>query len=261
MQFNTTKLVYFRTIQPKHSLKVFALKYLFNLHDNNHERNILMIYLFSSQTATEPPRPLDPCNLCAPTAQCFNGECRCPPDYIGNPYESCRPECVLNTDCPRDKACLGSKCSNPCVGTCAQNAICTVVNHIPSCSCPEGFTGDPFSLCRVYAPPPAEPTDPCQPSPCGPNSQCRNAENRAICSCLPEMINSPPNCRPQCVVNSECSLTEACVNNKCVNPCQSGTCGNQARCEVINNSPICSCREGTTGRSIISYILRYVLNW
>jgi hypothetical protein len=23
------------------------------------------------------------------------------------------------------------------------------VNHIPICSCPEGFTGDPFVLCRA----------------------------------------------------------------------------------------------------------------
>jgi hypothetical protein len=24
-----------------------------------------------------------------------------------------------------------------------------VLNHIPSCTCPEGFAGDPFILCRA----------------------------------------------------------------------------------------------------------------
>jgi hypothetical protein len=90
------------------------------------------------------------------------------------------------------------------------------------------------------------PGDPCIPSPCGPNSQCREVNGQSVCSCLPNYIGSPPGCRPECVVSSECPQNRACVNLKCVDPCP-GTCGVNARCEVINHSPICSCNQGFTG--------------
>jgi hypothetical protein len=90
------------------------------------------------------------------------------------------------------------------------------------------------------------PADPCIPSPCGPNSQCRAVNGQAVCSCLPKYIGSPPGCRPECVVSSECPQNRACMDLKCVDPCP-GTCGVNARCEVINHSPICSCNQGFTG--------------
>lgn len=91
-----------------------------------------------------------------------------------------------------------------------------------------------------------EPINPCQPSPCGPNSQCKEVNSQAVCSCLPNYIGSPPSCRPECVITSECALDKACVNQKCVDPCP-GSCGLQATCQAINHSPICSCRPGQTG--------------
>ena len=88
--------------------------------------------------------------------------------------------------------------------------------------------------------------NPCQPSPCGPNSQCREINGQAVCSCLPKYVGTPPGCRPECVSSSECSLDRACVNQKCTDPCP-GTCGTNARCNVNNHSPICSCLSGYTG--------------
>lgn len=88
--------------------------------------------------------------------------------------------------------------------------------------------------------------DPCQPSPCGPNSQCRTTNTQAVCSCSPGFFGSPPGCRPECVVNSECSSNKACTTQKCVDPCTS-TCGRNAQCRVINHSPICSCLAHYTG--------------
>jgi hypothetical protein len=102
-----------------------------------------------------------------------------------------------------------------------------------------------FFSCR-YAAVQAEPGDPCNPSPCGPNSQCRQVNGQGVCSCLPNYIGSPPGCRPECVVSSECPQNRACLNQKCVDPCP-GPCGLNTRCEVINHSPICSCRQGFTG--------------
>jgi len=101
--------------------------------------------------STALPPAVDLCNPspCGPNSQCHDGVCTCLPEYQGDPYAGCRPECVLSTDCPRNRACIRNKCADPCPGTCGQGALCDVLNHIPSCSCPEGFTGDPFILCRA----------------------------------------------------------------------------------------------------------------
>jgi hypothetical protein len=101
-------------------------------------------------TAVEPVKdnPCDP-TPCGPNAQCLNGICTCQAEFQGDPYTACRPECVLSTDCPRNRACLRNKCMDPCSGTCGQNAQCDVVNHISICTCPQGFTGNPFISCRL----------------------------------------------------------------------------------------------------------------
>lgn len=92
--------------------------------------------------------------------------------------------------------------------------------------------------------------NPCNPSPCGPNSLCREINGQPVCSCVPGFIGSPPMCRPECVTSSECPLNEACVNQKCIDPCP-GTCGINARCEVVNHNPICSCANRFTGDPFI----------
>lgn len=100
--------------------------------------------------------PLDVSTPCSPSPCGSNaicreqngaGSCSCLTDYIGNPYEGCRPECVLNSDCASNLACISNKCKDPCPGTCGQNAICQVVNHLPSCTCISGYSGDPFRFC------------------------------------------------------------------------------------------------------------------
>lgn len=68
-------------------------------------------------------------------------------EYQGDPYSGCRPECILNTDCTVNKACINNKCKDPCQGTCGINAICNVYNHIPMCTCPQGMNGNAFIQC------------------------------------------------------------------------------------------------------------------
>ena len=101
------------------------------------------------------------------------------------------------------------------------------------------------SLCSS-AVTPAEPADPCRPNPCGANSQCNVAGGRAVCSCLPGFIVRPPNCRPECVVHQDCRADQACIGQKCRDPCV-GVCGVGADCLVRNHNPICSCPQGYTG--------------
>lgn len=104
------------------------------------------------------PEIINPCNPspCGVNAQCKErngaGSCVCLPEYIGNPYEGCRPECSVNSDCPSNKACISNKCKDPCPGTCGQNANCQVINHLPSCTCIPGYTGDPFRRCNLQLP-------------------------------------------------------------------------------------------------------------
>lgn len=200
-------------------------------------------------TVQEPVTPCVP-SPCGSNAECREqngaGACTCLQDYIGNPYEGCRPECVINSDCTSDRACIRSKCQNPCPGTCGQNAICHVINHLPACTCQASFTGDPFRYCAPESQRDPEPVQPCNPSPCGPNSQCRESNGQAVCTCSPTFVGLPPFCRPECTVSSECPTNMACINNKCADPCPN-SCGIGAKCNVINHSPICSCNIGFTG--------------
>lgn len=126
-----------------------------DLHLHHHVRSK---YLYRSTLLSlnyfkylvQEPTHEDPCNPspCGSNTLCNNGICSCIREYHGDPYTGCRPECVLNSDCPQNKACLRSKCVDPCPGTCSQNAICEVLNHIPMCSCPRGMEGNAFVQCR-----------------------------------------------------------------------------------------------------------------
>lgn len=104
-----------------------------------------------------------------------------------------------------------------------------------------------FYLHCLGPPPQAiEPTNPCIPSPCGPNSECRAVGDQPACSCRPNFIGSPPNCRPECVVNTDCPSNRACISEKCRDPCP-GSCGFNADCRVQNHIPICTCISGYSG--------------
>lgn len=180
----------------------------------------------------------------------------------------------MNSDCPKNRACSNNKCIDPCPGLCGNNALCQVANHNPTCYCINNYVGDPFVQCN---PPPSKakrkkkhsqtfpadtnvtndssiflkvrdvPTpDPCIPSPCGPFSQCRPVNGHAVCSCVANYIGAPPNCKPECIVSSECTLDRSCINMKCKDPCP-GTCGLNARCRVVNHNAICSCNPGFVG--------------
>lgn len=93
---------------------------------------------------------------------------------------------------------------------------------------------------------PERPADPCIPSPCGPNAECQTRQGSASCTCLQGFIGSPPSCRPECTIDSECPSSQACINNKCRDPCP-GSCGTNALCQVISHIPSCSCLAGHTG--------------
>lgn len=123
-----------------------------NIHiDNLIIANNLLLNLIAEPP--EHPSNLNPCSPspCGSNAYCRERNnvavCECLPDYRGDPYLGCQPECLLNSDCPKSQACVKTKCQDPCVGTCGINAICTVSNHIPICSCRSPTIGDAFTHC------------------------------------------------------------------------------------------------------------------
>lgn len=113
--------------------------------------NILILKILADPIRVENLNPCVP-SPCGANAVCREqygaGSCQCLPEYHGNPYEGCRPECVVNSDCASNKACVRNVCVDPCPGVCAQYAECRVINHLASCTCQIGYTGDPYSFCR-----------------------------------------------------------------------------------------------------------------
>jgi len=190
-------------------------------------------------------RASDPCagNPCGSNTNCRNSGdrpvCSCLPGHIGDPYRGCRRgECEANTECPSFQVCENYHCVNPCLKSCGANAQCDVHNHIASCKCPVGYTGDPTNHCRIY-----DENELCHPSPCGLNTNCRVESGRAICTCQPGFEGNPlslTGCRHECDSDAGCASHQACVNYKCKNPCE-GLCGTQATCDIINHQPICKC--------------------
>lgn len=165
---------------------------------------------------------------------------------IGTP-PNCRPQCVVDSECDLSQACQNQRCVDVCLGACGVNSDCRAVNHRPTCVCLDRYYGDPLVRCNpVIEREPTPPVNPCQPSPCGDHAECRVIGDYHACSCLPDMKGTPPNCRPECLVNQECPQDKACSRNKCIDPCP-GSCGINAQCTTRYHSPVCSCIEGYTG--------------
>lgn len=178
---------------------------------------------------------VDPCpGTCGFNARCqainHNPICSCNPGYIGDPFVRCNLE--------QSKTIAFHTCKSVSV---TYSYFCF------------SFLGLVFSLFTYFLLEmhiePAVPkpnVNPCVPSPCGPNSQCRIVGDTPVCSCLPNYIGRSPNCRPECTINSECPANLACINERCGDPCP-GACGLYASCTVTNHRPICTCPIGFTG--------------
>jgi len=190
---------------------------------------LLAVSAFGAPSDNVDPGPqpaLSPCDSkpCGANAQCeeSNGtvSCTCLPDHFGNAYKGCKPECDVNSYCPSHQACINSKCQDPCIGSCGLNAVCSVVNHTPVCSCPDGLAGNPFELCAPAAIAHSGPLPALSP--------CEAVDN------------------PECRIASDCPSHQACLTCKCQDPCP-GTCGTNTECAVIKHTPVCTCHAGFTG--------------
>lgn len=126
---------------------VYVWDFFFDFETNNK-------FLFFSSPATSDVEPTrNPCypSPCGLNSQCAvsvdnTPSCSCLSTFIGSP-PNCRPECHVNSECPTNRACIKQKCTDPCVGLCGFNALCQVTLHQARCTCPESYTGDPFTVC------------------------------------------------------------------------------------------------------------------
>jgi hypothetical protein len=97
----------------------------------------------------------------------------------------------------------------------------------------------------MYLPPTSKA---CERNPCGINAICRERDHAAACICKPGYFGDPyVSCQLECLMNSHCALTQACVRNKCVNPCNDMCTDGNSECSVINHRVSCSCKQGYTG--------------
>lgn len=198
----------------------------------------------------------DPCkpSPCGPFSRCRNqnqaASCECLPDYIGSP-PSCQPECLFNSQCSSDMACIDQKCGDPCLkAQCGERAKCRVLNHSPLCSCPPPLIGDPFYRCQNPPPKPkpdlSHPRSPCDPFPGGDNADCEDRNGVCVCQCRKGYLGQVPFCRPECSIDQDCAFHQACRSLKCKDVCE-GSCGINARCEPVNHRSQCLCNDGYTG--------------
>lgn len=89
---------------------------------------------------------------------------------------------------------------------------------------------------------------PCAVSACGPSALCKPLDDgRETCTCpVGYEGNAYVECRPECTINSDCTLNLACINQRCIDPCP-GTCGFNTQCHVLSHHPSCVCLPGYTG--------------
>lgn len=224
-----------------------------------------------------PCRELSPC---AKSAQCTVLDslpvrtmiCSCPELWVPDVNGECRKiippvktGCSADIDCPDTETCINGQCRNPC--NCGPNAQCVVKGHRATCSCVEGYEGNPNIACRTVGCRSDSECDtdkacinsncisPCLINdPCGSNAECFVRNSKAECKCLSGYRGNPrEGCRiVECLSNNDCPTDKRCINEQCVNPClYDNECSPRAECLAQNHMAVCKCPHGLIGNPYI----------
>lgn len=145
--------------------------------------------------------------------------CHCSSGFIGNP-PNCKPECILNSECPYNRSCIDKRCKDPCANDiCGEDATCHVKNHTPICECPVNYSGDPFVVCSII-------------------DNDNDTDVDATTTISPD-VN-------ECQMSTDCPYDKSCVDYKCSDPCING-CGVYSECTPTFHVAYCDCKVGYTG--------------
>lgn len=211
--------------------------------------------------------------------------CKCPEDTITDSTGHCvaipndNPVCRVDNDCGDTDKCIRGTCMLAClVEHCGTNALCTSTEHRASCKCATGYFGNPLIECspEPKSPPPGpiaecysndECSDdrlcrnercvnPCaEDNPCARGAFCHAHNHHHVCICLQGFTGDPlVSCvqkdepTVECRSNSDCALSESCINEHCISPCN---CGADAECRVHNHYAVCNCKPGFSGNPLI----------
>lgn len=223
---------------------------------------------------------VNPClveNPCASNAECYpknhKAKCRCPSGLQGDGYTQCLViGCRANSNCPPDRACINSYCTDPCLDNlCAPQAECISLHNKAMCRCPPGTFGDPQIRCDPLPKADCHQDSDCPKEhaclngtceklctyldPCDDSALCKALDTiplrTMVCECPDGMIIQEdgscatlPPIKPICAAHEECPSEKACINGFCKDPCQ---CGVNAKCEIVDHHAVCTCLPGFEG--------------
>lgn len=224
---------------------------------------------------------INPCD-CGPNAECHiknhKPVCSCIPGYEGNPNLECvAAGCKSDSDCSGQHMCRNHACVPACApdGTsCGTSANCYGIQHRAVCECPPGLVGNPqvacsLVTCKSDSDCPSDRScinkkcvNPCaQSKECVEPAICVPLNHKADCACPPGYLGSvATGCelpKAGCRSDSECPSQQACINDRCINPCaESQPCGTNAICTTFDTVPvktmICECPPGYEGNAVIA---------
>lgn len=230
---------------------------------------------------------------CGPRAVCQDGNCICPSGYTGNPNDEkgCLQfgHCSNDLECKFQEICFQiGKGIRQCVDACSKlqcgpNAFCTSQNHVSSCLCLDGYSGNPTNLISGCQPDRSGDhpgcnhdsecseghfcifengihwcINPCSRVTCGANQICIGDSSGHACHCQDgyEMNPVTSSCEkpsvPDCILDKDCQSSEACRPDalgvlKCIPVCRSFTCAPNSQCVAKNHQGNCECLLGFTG--------------
>lgn len=139
-------------------------------------------------------------------------------------------ECAFNEKCVQGNCLLTCRLDNDCfLGHICLHNLCTF-----GCRADEDCNANEACLGNKCA-------NPCEVTPCGPNSKCTVINQRASCSCPPDFIPNPSakvaclrSPGPSCQANRDCLQGTACMSGICTPVCSSNAnCLSNERCDSL----------------------------
>lgn len=219
---------------------------------------------------TNPCTTTGQCGTCAECSVVNHGvQCSCPAGFLGNALTACTlplqrcnsycqcdeagvfcaETCNANNECSCGQICSRGKCRTKCnPGACPAGQLCQNGACIAGCRSNLDCSSDRSCINGQCL-------DPClRDNACGKNALCKVSEHRTICLC-PDGFQGEPvkGCSAyECQTNDDCEYDKQCDHGSCKNPClQSGACGINAQCRVVNRHAQCSCPPGHYGNPAI----------